>query len=404
MKKRILLIHHSGLLGGAGVSLYHTWIALKEKFDVMCYIPSNPPDLLDFLTEKGLRPKTFPFRLARLTYYSGGNHPLSLRFWYNAVPIVFQIAFWKRVINAERPDIVLVNSKVLCWMSVAFKGVKSICFVRETIPGSPKNLMNLIMKSLLERFDGVAFLSEYDRQQTGLRRARAVVSPDFLDIQEYSAKTTRQEACRSLGISSDTFNVLYVGGLNKVKGIEVLLRATRILKEENIRVIIAGYSGDEIQETLAHNIIKGFRNRRVKRFEKRIISYIVENELQDKISFVGIQKDMARTYSACDVLVFPMINPHQARPAFEVGIQRKPVIITDFPNIMEYIKNGINGLVFKPSDAKSLAEAILMLKKDKGLMSQLGNNNYMHTVRYHTKQYAMNSLGNLINIVLNEPQ
>ena len=103
MKKRILLIHHSGLLGGAGVSLYHTWIALKEKFDVMCYIPSYPPDLLDFLTEKGLRPKTFPFRLARLTYYSGGNHPLSLRFWYNAVPIVFRLLFGNGLLMRKGP-------------------------------------------------------------------------------------------------------------------------------------------------------------------------------------------------------------------------------------------------------------------------------------------------------------
>ena len=73
MKNKILIIHHSGLIGGAGISFYNVWIELEKEYNVVSYIPDDPPDLLSFLEKKGLKPHTFPFRLGKLTYYSGGT-------------------------------------------------------------------------------------------------------------------------------------------------------------------------------------------------------------------------------------------------------------------------------------------------------------------------------------------
>jgi len=184
--KKVLLIQQWGGFGGSGLSLYYTWKSLEGKYDVVTYIPDNPSSLLAFLRSSGLNAKTFPFRCGQIPYYSGGSNLLKLGFWYITLLSIFQIPYWKKVIAEEQPDLIMVNSKVLCWMGKLCKKTKSLCFVRETIPGSPNKFMNRIMKYMLEDFTLVVFLSKYDLVQTGLKKAETLVSPDFLEMTDYS--------------------------------------------------------------------------------------------------------------------------------------------------------------------------------------------------------------------------
>jgi glycosyltransferase involved in cell wall biosynthesis len=396
--KKILLIHHSGLLGGAGVSLYNTWKALDNKYEVICYIPNDPPDLLNFLRERGLNPRTFKFRLGKLTYYSGGNTLLKPRFWYHALHSLTQIRYWRLILREERPDCVIVNSKVLCWMGKLFNKTKSLCLVRETIPGNPKKVMNRIMRNMLEDFTAVAFLSNYDLLQTQINKATTVVSPDFLNVDDYKKKYAREIACKNLNINPRTFNILFVGGTDRLKGIDLALKAINILKYGEVNLIVAGKNFGErkTSENAIKEMINKIKNRKTIEFSEQIKSYIKQNGIEDKVNFIGIQKDMSDSFSSCDILIFPMKEPHQARPAFEIGVQKKPVIISDFPNIREFVQHGVNGLTFEPNNPEALAQAILKIKNDKELRARLGNCNYEYTMKYHTEEHAM---GRLINII-----
>ena len=126
------------------------------------------------------------------------------------------------------------------------------------------------------------------------------------------------------------------------------------------------------------------------------------NGLVSFIRFVGVQTDISLVYSASDVLVFPMKKPHQSRPAFEIGIQYKPVIISDFQNIREFIKDGDNGLVFEPNNPKELAKAIINLKSNSYLREQMGKSNFAYSMKFHTEEHAISELMNGINKMLNE--
>ena len=402
MQKKILLIHHSGLIGGAGISLYYTWMALKKQYNVVCYIANNPSDLLMFLKERGLNPQTFPFRLGKLTYYSGGNKLINPKLWYHAFHLIFQISYWKKIINEEQPDLVIVNSKVLCWMGMVFKALnkKSLCFVRETIPDNPKNIINRLMQCMLDTFTAVAFLSEYDLHQTRLKRAESVVSPDFLEVANYEDKLGRKVACQNINISSNSFNVLFVGGMDKLKGIDLLVKAANIIKNEDITFIVAGKDFEDAPCKSVNSLFKKLKTRENDKFSRKIKAYIKNQCIENKIKFIGIQKDISIAFSACDVLVFPMKEPHQARPAFEIGVQKKPVIITNFSNIREFVKDGYNGLTFEPNNPEQLANAILRLKNDKKLLEELGKNNFKYTMQYHIEKYAMDELINKIDEIL----
>lgn len=393
LARKILIIHHSGLIGGAGVSFFNTWIELKKKYNVVSYVPDDPPDLLRFLKEKGLNPNTFPFRLGKLTYYSGGNNLLNFRFWYHAIHSFFQISYWKKVIDNENPDLIIVNSKVLCWMGKLFKRANKpcICFVRETIPGSPDKIMNRIMRNMLEDFTLVSFISNYDLIQTKLNKAKTVVSNDFLEIDNYEDKLGKVNACKQLNILHDEFNVLFVGGIDRLKGIDVAAKAMLFLTNENIKLIVAGKDSGDVTYNLK-SFLKIIKKRKSIKFSKEVKQYIKSAGIEEQIKFIGIQTDMSIPFSACDILIFPMKEPHQARPAFEIGVQKKPVIISDFPNIREFINDGVNGLTFEANNSRALSEAILKLKNDKELCSRLGNSNYECTVRQHTRSNAMHNL------------
>ncbi len=400
MKRKILLIHHSGLIGGAGISFYNNWRKLEREYDVVCYIADDPPDLLAFLREKGFYPYTFSFRLGKLTYYSGGNNLLKPRFWYHALHSIFQIKYWKKIIENENPDLIIVNSKVLCWMGKLFKNTQSLCFVRETIPGSPKKIMNRLMRNMLDDFTAVAFLSEYDLKQTRLNENKTVVSPDFLELEDYRDKLGKEVACKTLGINPNSFNVLFVGGVNKLKGIDIALKAISFLKHENITLLVAGKDLVHPASLSFQDFANRVKNRKGYRFYKQLKTFIKKEGIESKVRFIGIQKDMSLSFSACETLIFPMRKPHQARPAFEIGVQKKPVIITDFPNIREFVRHGVNGLTFEPNDHEALAQAILKLKNDKELLGRLGNSNYEYTMKYHTEEYAMGRLLDKIDEIM----
>ena len=390
--KKILLIHHSGLLGGAGISLYYTWKALAEKYEVSCYVPSDPPELMEFLVSKGLKPTTYSFRLGKITYYSGGNTLVSPKFWYHALRIFTQLKFWKTIIKNESPDLVFVNSKVLCWMGVLFNEMKSVCFVRETIPGKPKSIMNQIMRRLLDKFSLVAFLSEYDAHQTGLKNALTTISPDFLDVLEYEEIISREKACEKLGLNSEPFNVVFVGGKDPLKGLDIGLKAMSRLKDSRIQLIVAGYDKIIIHNHGFKGLIEKIKKQKVLKYSQNIDDYIIGNNIEDSVEYIGVQSDMRTVYTASDLLIFPMTKPHQARPAFEIGVQKKTVIISNFPNISEFVVDKKNGLTFKPNDYIELANAILRLKNDAEFRNRLGNENQEYTYKFHTAEYSVKEL------------
>lgn len=392
-KKKILLIHHSGLIGGAGISLFNLWTALSEKYEVVGYVADDPPALVNFLREKGLSPKTFGFRMGKLPYYSGGNTLWNPKLWYHTIRAYLQKGYFENIINTEKPDLVLVNSKVICWLGPVCKkmDVKSVCFVRETIPGNPNNFMNSLMKNMLESFDIVSFLSEYDLKQTGLQKTVTVVAKDFMIPENYIG-IQREDACKKLGLSSDTFNVLFVGGIDKLKGIDVAVKAMKKLRKENVSLIVAGKDFGEFKYSCFKDILDYFKRRQTIKFSSMVKAYINDNSLADSIRFIGVQKDISIAFSASDVLIFPMNKPHQARPAFEIGVQKKPVVISGFSNISEFVKDGYNGLLFEPKSPESLAEAIIKLKNDKVLFRTLGENNYAKAMSEHTLDKTLSVL------------
>lgn len=398
--KKIMFIHHSGTIGGAGVSLYNTVLTLAKKFEVTVYCPAEPDLYYKFLEKKNINVKTYSFPLGSIPYYSGGAKVLSPNFIKSIININLYQEKWERILELERPDLLIVNSRILSWFSILTTKLKinSICFVRETREKSIFNIINDIQKAFLEKFSAVVFISNYDKKIENLKNAESTVVPNFINTKDYSQSNNKLELCTTYGIDDSNFNILFVGGMLRIKGFDVAVKALKYLKDYNVRLIVAGdpkfkYKENKSFTNKVYNFIK-------KRYEKNINNEINDNKLNNLIIKVGIQNNMRNLYELADVLIFPANVPHQARPAFEAGAQKKPVIMPDFKNTEEYIKDGVNGLVFKHHNPKSLADKIIMLIENKELKTKLGEENFKHTMKNHTKKNSEKLLLEIVNKVL----
>lgn len=385
MKPRLLLIHHSGLLGGAGVGLLDLWKHLQSRYEVVVYVPAKPDDLACYLIRHGCVPQTFPGRLGKIPYYSGGEGLLSARLWYYLLLALLQGPGWRRRIDDIDPDIVIVNSGVLAWMSVILGDVVSLCYVRETLKGSRTSLPNRFLRGLRARFDAVCYLSLFDQGQDALTSIVTLTVRDIVGAEHLPEDIGKVAACRRLGVSSEPFNVLFLGGSSSLKGSEVALDAMRQLTDCNIQLLVAGYWGSS-----------GTSTSRLQRAWRRLSQPLPRPTGtpmdETRVRLLGYLETPALAYSACDVVVFPMLEPHQARPAFEAGAYARPIVISDFPQIGECVTHGRNGMVFPVGDARALARTLRRLSESPQESTRLGRLNAEHTFKYHLAPAAFSEL------------
>ncbi|SMB88697.1 Glycosyltransferase involved in cell wall bisynthesis [Desulfonispora thiosulfatigenes DSM 11270] len=393
---KIMVIHHSGDIGGAGVSLFNTIRAIEQLADVVVYCPEDPSKFKDFLISKGIKTKTYNFPLGSVYNFSGGPSICNPTFTKKIIDIFKYKNIWKEIIREESPDLVLVNSKILAWFSIITKklGIKSICYVRETKKKNPLNIFNYLTKYFLNKFDKVIFISKYDEKVEGIDKEKSVVIPNFVDFDNYKSKKNNDETLEKFNIPNGRFNILFVGGMAKLKGVDIAIKSIAFLKEHEINLIIVG--NPQFAYISSTNIYFTFYNSLKRRYERSIEKTILKNGIEDKIFKIGIQHEMVEIYKISDVLIFPATKPHQARPAFEAGSQGKPVIMPDFENTVEYVKDNVNGLIFKKRDARSLANAIKKLIDNPGLAHELGRKNYELTLQNHTREKSETMLRKVV--------
>ena len=187
---------------------------------------------------------------------------------------------------------------------------------------------------------------------------KIVVIPNGINIGEVTTNLTREESRTKLGLPLKTKIILFFGSLVPYKGPDVLLKAFKIIKKEFPEVkLIFGGRGPMVVEL--QSMAKKF-------------------DLEDDVIFLGFveEKDKALYYKSADIFSLPSTNMAESfgivnLEAMASGI---PVVGSNLGGIPDIIKEGKNGLLAKPRDHQSLANAILRLLKDDNLRHEMGNN------------------------------
>jgi glycosyltransferase involved in cell wall biosynthesis len=367
--KKIVILHHNNGLGGAGMSLLHVHKMLENNYIVKTYIPEKNSKLGKFLLSNEVSIQEIGEKIGIICAYSGGSRFLGRTSFKSLFRIRKTKKAFNEIIENEKPDIVAVNSMTLAWAGKIIKknNCKSLCFVRETYVS---NIGMKYIKYFLDKyFDGVIFISEYDKKKLKCKSPVIGVVKDCTRKVDYILEVTKEEACRKLNIDCSGFNVLFVGGTNELKGWSLIESAIEKLIYYNIQLVVAGST------------------------DRKAV-----NEKKN-IKFIGSRTDMPMVYRTCDVLVFPSTSPHQARPVFEAGMLGLPVIISDFQETNESVRDGVNGITFTPNDANELARSILKLYNNRELCNKMGCENKEHAMQFHEMEKCKERLLRILNMI-----
>lgn len=96
-----------------------------------------------------------------------------------------------------------------------------------------------------------------------------------------------------------------------------------------------------------------------------------------------IGDELLSYYAASDCFISPSYREGFPNTVLEAGAMGLPSIVTNINGSNEIIKEGVNGIIIPPHDAKALFEAMMTIMRDKSLREKLaGNARSMIASRY----------------------
>jgi glycosyltransferase involved in cell wall biosynthesis len=184
----------------------------------------------------------------------------------------------------------------------------------------------------------------------------------------FGMPVSKNEAREKLGLNQNDQIVLFFGFIRKYKGLDLLLKAMKILKEKgnNIKLLVAG----EFYED-----------------EKPYKDLIEENKLQDvlimRTEFIA-DNDVKYYLCAADAVVQPYRNATQSGVTPLAYHFEKPMIVTNVGSLPALVPHGKVGLVAEPEE-EAIAAAIVRY-------FELGENYFIPHLRSEKQKYSWQNL------------
>lgn len=292
---------------------------------------------------------------------------------------------WMKVgsrLRKERPDIIVVRYW-LPFMAPAFgtilrkvrknKHTKIICVADNIIPHELRPGDKILTKYFFKTID--AFITMSEKVMNDLRKfektkpARLIQHPIY---DNFGTPLPKSDAKRILQLDNNDSVILFFGFIRKYKGLDVLLDAIKILKENpkpeitNLKLLIAGefYDNEKIYQEQIDRL--GIRDRVILR-----TNFIPDSEVKYYVS-------------AADAIIQPYRNATQSGVTPLAYHFEKPTIVTNVGGLASLIIDNQTGLVADPTPA-SIANAIVRFY-------QLGENYFLPHLRNEKFKYSWDNL------------
>lgn len=369
---KVLFIHITGAFGGSSRSLTEAVRAFPEGVEAHFLTPRGTVEsffgkLGEVLAVSGLS----QFDNTQYSYYRGFRWLVLLR------EIVSLPATFAAIREAKRrwPDIDLIHLNEFTgllpmWLARRRYGVPVVVHVRSVARRDQKSLRSRLVNSILRRnADAVIAIDETVRQSL----------PDDLPVEVIHNAFTPKPAGEPDAKLTDAIarlrpgalRVGFVGNLLKVKGIQDLVEAARIVKQRggDVEYVIVGddaRSSTSLKSRLLHAL--GLNQNIKAQVQAKIAAY----DLKDDFHMLGFMSDIALVYRHLDVLCFPSHFNAPGRPVFEAAFSAVPSIVAVTNPTDDTIIDGVTGLTIPPHAPERLAEAILACAADRERTKAMG--------------------------------
>jgi glycosyltransferase involved in cell wall biosynthesis len=112
--------------------------------------------------------------------------------------------------------------------------------------------------------------------------------------------------------------------------------------------------------------------------EEPMRAFAARHGLADNFRFLGWRSDVPRLLAAVDVFALASLWEAFGLVFAEAGLARVPVAATRVEGIPEVVRDGETGILVPPEDAGALADAILLLLRDRDLAARMAAAGHAH--------------------------
>jgi len=299
----------------------------------------------------------------------------------------------KAVLNAEKFDIIHLHEPLmpmLCTTVLRLSQTANIgTFHAFCAPSRHefmgynfgKPLSTILLKKWFRKLDGKIAVSKPAMEYVGKYFPGYYnIIPNGIDLEQFSPDVSPIEQ-----FCDGKANILFVGRLEKRKGLGYLLKAYNRVKQEipESRLIVVG---------------PGTRLRR--KYEKEV----TQSRLQDVV-FVGYvsRDDLPRYYKTADVFCAPATGWESfGMVLLEAMAVGKPVVASNIPGYANVVTHGVEGLLVPPKDEEELAQALISVMSDQPLRVQMGARGRVKAQEYGWERIARRVMDYYVR-VLSEP-
>ena len=294
--------------------------------------------------------------------------------WFSVKLFFFNPSIYKQL-SADKPDIIhtiglrsfqstaswMVSKKYNIPLVVSDQGgltthpfLKQSSFILKLI----YKVQNLLIKQILKQSSAVSSANEYENNifldlysksnikiiRNGVNLKSLVSQKNFKEIYEINSKF-----------------ILFVGRFSKSKGIETLINAINIIKNEI-----------KSRETIL--VIMGVDFG----YEDEMFSLIKKFDLSDQIIVIKNppRENVISAYGESEFLVLPSQWELSPLVPLESFAFKKPVISTNSHGIPFTVQNNKNGILVEPENPEELSNAIIKLLDNPSLRDNLGSAGY----------------------------
>jgi D-inositol-3-phosphate glycosyltransferase len=198
---------------------------------------------------------------------------------------------------------------------------------------------------------------------------RVVVVPPGVDLSVFQP-IDRTEARRKIGYGTGRL-LLFVGRLERLKGVEVAIRALALLRDrahEDVRLLILGEDskdGDESEK-------------------ERLKAIATAAGVRDQVDFLGsvAHHELPYFYSAADVCVMPSYSESFGLVGLEAQACGRPVVGSGVTGLRSVVRDEVSGYLIDSHDPAAYAERIGRLLDNPELAQQMGRRGRLLAQRF----------------------
>jgi glycosyltransferase involved in cell wall biosynthesis len=205
----------------------------------------------------------------------------------------------------------------------------------------------------------------------GVPADRISIVPNAVEPETFSDVHRDEELARDIRLEPGEVVAGYVSSLNRYEGIDVLLSAIALARQEGakIRGLVVG-DGDD---------------------RPRLERHAVDLGISDAVTFTGSvpHGEVAAYYGLIDIFVVPRVDARVCRlvsplKPYEAMAAGRTVVMSGTPVLRSIVEDGVTGATFRTGDPADLALRLRELAEDETARERIGHAARQAVLREHT--------------------